>query len=146
LSNDPRTQHGALLIKDGVPLTETASPNMPPAGVRLFGERLSNPTKRKVFECAERNAIYSAARLGIPTQGLTLVTPLVPCPHCARAIIQAGITELITLAKQPDSPAQRPATTALARAMLDEAGVKVTYYEGEIGGPTIRHDGEPFQP
>ena len=43
---------------------------------------------------AERNAIYAAAREGIRLEGSTIFTPGLPCPDCARAIIQAGIVEI----------------------------------------------------
>jgi dCMP deaminase len=42
---------------------------------------------------AERNAIYNAARIGVSLKGF-------PCVECAKAIIQAGISELV--AYEPD--------------------------------------------
>lgn len=57
----------------------------------LFHER---PLKYRVMEHAERNAIYSAARIGTSLIGTTIYTTYHPCADCARAIVQAGIAGL----------------------------------------------------
>lgn len=44
---------------------------------------------------AELNAIVFAARCGIATEGCTLYTTHLPCPACARAIINAGIARVV---------------------------------------------------
>jgi dCMP deaminase len=49
---------------------------------------------------AERNAIYNAARVGIPLAGCRIYVPWFPCVECAKAIIQSGLVELI--AYEPD--------------------------------------------
>ena len=75
---------------------------------------------------AERNAIYNAARVGVPTKDCTLYANLYPCSNCAIAIIQAGVLELVTY-----KPDLKDATYAneyrVARLMFQEAGVKVRY-------------------
>ena len=45
-------------------------------------------------EHAERNLIYYAARKGIPLEGSILFVTHAPCIDCARAILNAGITEV----------------------------------------------------
>src|SRR5260370_34651295 len=57
--------------------------------------RHERPAKYKWTEHAERNAIYNAARVGIPIEGCRIYLPWFPCMECARAIIQTGIVELI---------------------------------------------------
>ena len=47
------------------------------------------------MEHAERNAIYNAARCGTPLEGCTLYVEIMPCMDCGRAIVQAGIREVI---------------------------------------------------
>jgi len=47
------------------------------------------------MEHAERNAIYNAARHGTQMEGCTLYVELLPCMDCARAIVQAGIREVV---------------------------------------------------
>lgn len=59
-------------------------------------DRWIRPGKMAWCEHAERNAIYNAARIGTPCEGCTLyVCGLPPCTDCARAIIQAGIIEVV---------------------------------------------------
>jgi len=103
---------------------------------------MDRPLKHSFFECAERIAIYKAARIGLAVEGLSMVTSSVPCSPCARAIIEAGISEVITSARAPYSPTRQQAETALT--MFREAAVKVTLYEGQVGGPRLRSDGEYY--
>lgn len=45
---------------------------------------------------AEQNAICYAARAGISTDGATMYCTASPCHNCAKLIVAAGITTLIT--------------------------------------------------
>jgi len=77
---------------------------------------------------AERNAIYNAARVGIPLKGCTIYVPWFPCGECAKAIIQSGIVELV--AYQPDfTDAKWGQDFMRVVEMLGEAGVRVRYME-----------------
>src|SRR5690242_7044614 len=58
-------------------------------------ERHERPAKYAWTEHAERNAIYSAVRVGISLKGCTMYLPWFPCMDCARALIQSGIAELV---------------------------------------------------
>ena len=58
-------------------------------------ERLERPTKYLWMEHAERNAIYNAARAGTSTEGCSIYVQIMPCMDCARAIVQAGIREVV---------------------------------------------------
>jgi len=44
---------------------------------------------------AEENAVVSAARHGIAIDGAVIYTTLQPCFSCAKALLQAGISEVI---------------------------------------------------
>ena len=95
-SPDPSTQNAALLVNDkGVILCWDF--NCFPAGIDYNTDRWTRPTKYIFVEHAERNVIYRAAKLGIKTDGLTLVCPWFSCISCSRAIIQAGIKECVGL-------------------------------------------------
>lgn len=64
----------------------------------LIEERWNKrPEKYRWVEHAERNAIYQAARHGFSTVGATMYfnTTGLPCSDCTRAVIQAGVTELV---------------------------------------------------
>lgn len=111
--------------------------------------RHDRPLKYEFTEHAERNAIYNAARMGTPVDGCVMYLnwwPL-PCPDCARAVIQSGIIEVIG----PDRPFKSGTKTTLTKLidgtdpkgtpidwhksfettkqMFEEAGVKVTVIE-----------------
>jgi dCMP deaminase len=46
---------------------------------------------------AEANAIYQAARNGVSLNGAVLYVTTFPCPTCAKAIIQTGLTKVYYL-------------------------------------------------
>jgi dCMP deaminase len=75
---------------------------------------------------AENNAIYNAARVGVPLKGCRIYVSWFPCVECAKAIIQVGLSELI--GHEPDlNDARWGKEFALVLEMLGEAGVKVRY-------------------
>jgi dCMP deaminase len=95
-------------------------------------ERHERPAKYSWTEHAERNAIYNAARLGIPTEGCICYVNWFPCIDCARAVVQAGIIRLVGL--EPDLNDQKwGGDFVFARAMLEEAGVSVDF----LSEPTL---------
>jgi len=53
-------------------------------GVKDLTDRFERPIKYMFFEHAERNAIFTAARHGIRTDGATLYVQALPCVDCAR--------------------------------------------------------------
>lgn len=145
-SPDPSTQNAAFLATpDGTLLRTTAAVNEFPLGVEYTAERWERPLKYQLIEHAERNALFAAARHGIATRGLVLVCPWAACSDCARAIIQCGVAELITLRPvKGDTHERWDASVAVAMRMLDEAGVRVRYFDSPIGEglPKIRRNGE----
>ena len=62
--------------------------------------RHQRPEKYHWTEHAERNAINNAAAMGNSTAGCKIYLPWFPCVGCARSIIQAKITEVISY--EPD--------------------------------------------
>lgn len=89
-------------------------------------DRHARPTKYLWTEHAERNAIYAAARNGISLAGCRMYLPWFPCVDCARAIVQAGLIELVSLA--PDfADAQWGEGFRISVELLEEAGVEVRF-------------------
>jgi dCMP deaminase len=93
-------------------------------------ERQERPLKYHYFEHAERNAIYNAARVGIPLAGsIMYLTSGLPCSDCARAIINSGIKivyckrECTTKNKEKWAESQQ-----IAKDMLIECGVNLIFY------------------
>lgn len=123
-SPDLNRKVGSILVDSSGKIRISAYNDLP-AGVKKSPARLQREGGEKYFwtEHAERNMIYTAARLGIPTQGCATFTTLFPCDECARGIIQSGLVALFTFAIE-NEPRFLGAMNR-ASQMLLEAGVKV---------------------
>jgi dCMP deaminase len=94
-SKDPNTQLGCIIVGPKKEIRSTGY-NSFPRGIRDdVPERLVRPTKYLWIEHAERNAICNAARAGTATEGCTIYVEIMPCMDCARAIVQAGIVQVV---------------------------------------------------
>jgi dCMP deaminase len=99
-----------------------------PRGIRDdVPERLVRPAKYLWIEHAERNAICNAARAGTATELCTIYVDLMPCMDCARAIVQAGLTEVVISAERMKkySSEYYDEHFRLVETLLGEAGVRV---------------------
>jgi dCMP deaminase len=54
----------------------------------------TRPDKYEFILHAEANAVYSAARQGLKTEGAVVYCTLSPCQSCIRTMFQAGIREI----------------------------------------------------
>jgi dCMP deaminase len=132
-SKDRSRQTGSVIVDDRNVLVAVGW-NGFPRGLRDdLDERHSRPAKYQWTEHAERNAIYNAASKGIPTLGCRMYLPWYPCADCARAIIQAGISEIIAVNPDWNDP-KWASDFAMVREMLSEAGIGVCFVEGEMPG------------
>jgi len=131
-SDDPSTQCGAVLIsEDGNQIVYGA--NHFPKGVKITEERMQRPTKYAFMEHAERDCILNAALRGVSTLGATLYSPWFSCCDCARAIIGAGIKEVIGHQSIFDmTPDRWIESIEIGNKMLDEAGVYRTSIVGKL--------------
>ncbi len=122
----PRKVGAVLVLADGA--TTLATCNDFPVGVRDTEARHAHPDRLLWIEHAERNAIFAAARSGLPTAGATLIATFHPCADCARAIVQAGIATLYTLAPDFADPLWGNAFLC-SRTVLEEGGVQVVHLD-----------------
>jgi diaminohydroxyphosphoribosylaminopyrimidine deaminase / 5-amino-6-(5-phosphoribosylamino)uracil reductase len=105
----PNPAVGALIVKDGI----------------VVGRGFTAPGGRPH---AERNAIDQASVLA---KGATIYVTLEPCAHqgrgapCAAAIVDAGVTRVVSAMEDPD-----PRTAGRGHALLREAGVEVAIGAG----------------
>jgi dCMP deaminase len=139
-SSDPDTQNGAVLARrnDVVFMAANAFPD----GVEARHHRLYRPEKYRFIEHAERNVIYRAAATGWGTGGAAMYCLWFSCPDCARAIIQAGIYEVVGhVAPRRATPARWLQAVSDGEAMLREAGVGMRWLADPLG-VTIRFDGK----
>ena len=110
-----RAQNGALIVK----------------GSRIISSGYNGPIKDQLHcndhDCdinlpctravhAEANAIYFAARMGIPTDEAEMFCTMAPCKKCAEAIVQAGITRVTFLSHYSDNQGLE---------LLQKAGIEV---------------------
>lgn len=129
LSKDQSTQVGALVVGKGGEFIASGWNGAPrgcsadePGDVR--GAR---PEKYFWYSHAELNAITNAARVGTPMAGSSLVVTHFPCMDCARAIVQAGVVEVVTTVPTSDFLSRWGEHFIRAKGLFDECGVKVRY-------------------
>jgi len=126
-SKDPNTQVGCIIAGPAHEIRSTGY-NSFPRGIRDdVPERLERPTKYLWMEHAERNAICNAARVGTPLQDCTLYVELMPCMDCGRAIVQAGIVEVVVSSArmQQYSSEYYDEHFRVVEVLFKEAGIKV---------------------
>ena len=134
-SKDPSTQVGACIVSGeedpaGGNVILSTGYNGFPAGCsddEFPWERTGDfgDTKYPFVVHAELNAILNAR--GKSLRGARLYVALFPCNECAKAIIQAGIREVVYLS---DKYATTDATMA-SRRMLTAAGVTLRQFSSE---------------
>ena len=123
-SKDPSTQVGACIV-DGEKRILSTGYNGFPHGCSddefpWNRDESKGDTTYQYVVHAELNAILNAS--GKSLAGSTLYVGLFPCNECAKAIIQAGVKEVIYLS---DKYKTTPNTVA-SRKMLNAAGIKLT--------------------
>ena len=131
-SKDPGTQVGACIVNPKNKIVG-AGYNGLPAGCdddQFPWDKTGDFLQTKYpYVChAELNAILN--NIGMDLHGCRIYTALFPCNECAKAIIQAGITEVIYLS---DKYAGTDIFVA-SRKMFDTAGVKCRKVE-----PSVQH-------
>jgi len=124
-SKDTSTKVGAVLVRHNNAFS--TGYNGFPRGVNdNIPERHERPAKYDWVVHSEVNAILNAAREGFMTYGSTMYVTLHPCKECAKAIVQAGVKEVVFL--YDDNPRF---DFTLARIILDEGNVFVRRF-GEV--------------
>ena len=126
-SKDPSTKTGAVVVGPDKEIRATGYNGLVRGVNDNVAGRMERPTKYDFFEHAERNAVYNACLTGTSLRGCTIFCTLTPCTDCARAIIQAGIKEVVTY--EYVSNANDPKNTwrdklDYSAQMFEEAGVK----------------------
>jgi dCMP deaminase len=139
-SLDPSTQNGAVLVPQRGYVA--VSRNGLPAGIKNQPERWERPAKYGWVEHAERSAIYTAARVGTATKGARMYVPWFACVDCARAIIMAGIVEVVGhVVPRNATPERWEATIRQAEDMLREAGIGMRWLTEPLG-VSVRFNGK----
>jgi deoxycytidylate deaminase len=98
-----------------------------PRGVRDTEDRYADrPEKYATVVHAELNAILNSQH----TEGMTMyVWPMMPCPDCAKAIIQAGIVRVIAPVMPISQRTRWQSKMEFSVRMMREAGIIIRYWE-----------------
>ncbi len=126
-SKDPNSQVGACIVDDDNKIVSMGY-NGAPIGYDddkdMTWEREGSFLDTKyAYVChSELNAILNSK---IPVRGCKLYVTLFPCNECAKALIQAGIKEVIYLSDKYDKTDSNTAS----KKMLDVCGIKYRKYE-----------------
>lgn len=118
-SKDPNTQVGACIVSPDNIILSTGYNGFPKgcSDDEYPWEREGEETKYPYVVHAELNAILNCN--GNSLRGARIYVALFPCNECAKAIIQAGLAEVIYLSdKYKDTPAVQA-----SKRMLGSAGV-----------------------
>lgn len=132
-SKDMRTQVGAVIIAPGSDHDDrTRGYNGPLRGLddenpHIY-EKPSEGGPSIFMECAERNAITNAARMGVSIKGGTIYSTLSPCAACARAIVNGGLKEVVLHA---EAPHRLNKTQELGQRILKAAHIPIRYWSGK---------------
>lgn len=91
----PRLAVGSVLVKDGMVLSTgyNGAPRGLPHCIDVGCRIVDGHCARVVH--SEVNAILQAAYHGTPTAGSTLYTQYLPCEHCAKTLVNAGIVRIV---------------------------------------------------
>jgi len=124
LSTDRVTKNGAILCQEGWNVVSGCNHHV--NGFGVSDEDHARPFKYDVTEHAERDVILKACRWGVKTEGLTLVANWVACPDCARAIVLAGIADVVCHGECMDrTPERWREKVALGLDILKHSGVNL---------------------
>jgi dCMP deaminase len=130
MSRDPSTKTGCVVVRWDKSIASTGFNGFPRGVDDTKEKRYERPVKYLYTEHCDRNAILTAARHGVVLQGCTMYLTGPPCADCTRAIIQAGIVEVVwpednPFEQDPEVMARWWDSLKAAFEMMDEAEVKV---------------------
>jgi dCMP deaminase len=129
-SKDLNSHLGAVIVDDKNRIVSVGYNSFVRGINDYVPERQERPEKYFWFEHAERNAIYNAKR---DLDGCRMYTNGLPCMGCARGIVQTGIKEVIMDVVWNDANTEKWKEHARrAEVMLEEAGVKLRFWEGDL--------------
>lgn len=132
-SKDPSTKVGAVIADPNSKAIVATGYNGLPRKVADLPERLERPVKYEWVLHGEVNAILNAARQGSRTEGTVLyVSPLPPCFQCSKAVINAGIKQII-FRRKGEFRSEWEADFKRSKELLAEAEIKVLCYNDETG-------------
>lgn len=135
-STDHRTQVGAtLVIPTQGPLISAW--NAVPQSLSAAGYPRTPEHKNYCTEHAERAVLYKALQNGLPVRGLHLYGTWAACAECARAIIEFGVTRVVTSSALLDNTPERWRDSIReGLTMMRDSGIQVVGWRGDLVIPS----------
>ena len=130
-SRDPRTKIGAILVKDGIIISEGYNGFC--RGVKDLPERYLDKETKYRFTChAEANSVLNACRHSICTMNSICCTNGIPCCECSKVLIQAGILEIVVHKQWPEMNQKWQESIKTSKIMFKEAGIKIRVFDKQL--------------
>ena len=121
-SKDPSRGVGSVIVSPDRQIVATGFNGLP-RGVEDLPERLERPAKYDLIVHAEMNAIIQCARNGVSPIGCAIYSSFFPCVSCSIAIVQSGITSVVSL--RPETGDEHwMKSIDKSRAVFEEAHVE----------------------
>lgn len=130
-SKDNSTKIGVIIVGQDKQIITTGYNSFPRGIKDNVPERQERPEKYHWFSHAETNAIINAALNGTSTKNSTMYMSCgVPCPDCARNIVNAGIIHIVCKRDQlvMNNPKKWEELSKRSIEMFMEAGVEISYW------------------
>ncbi|MDO6726060.1 dCMP deaminase family protein [Cognatishimia sp. 1_MG-2023] len=129
-SEDESRKVGAVIVGKANEIRSTGYNGLPRGVSASDRNRQSHRDGEKYFwfEHAERNAIYNAARVGIPLDNCIIYSSVFPCADCARAIVQSGISELRSF-PFPKNDKTYSKSFEVAASIFKETNLRIKLFE-----------------
>lgn len=125
----PRKKIGVVLVRDG--MIVSTGYNGAPRGIEhcdgKAGCRMADGHCVRTVH-AEVNAVIQAAYNGAATAGSTMYTQFLPCEHCAKILINAGVKRIVY------SGVYENADNKYTEKILKKAGVKFELLPNQLTG------------
>lgn len=130
-SKDRSTHVGCVVVDDNNTIRSLGYNGFPRGVDDEIEERHDRPAKYLYTEHAERNAVYNART---DLSGCIVYVNFLPCADCARAIIQAGIKEVVVHKKFSEAyqTNQFDESHKATLEMLNEVDINVIWWDGEV--------------
>jgi len=132
-SKDRFTHIGAVVVGPDKEIRATGYNSFPRLINDAVESRQFRPEKYYWFAHAEMNAITNAALIGVSLKNCVLYTNGVPCATCGRAVINAGIKEVVVDEGWEKHTSNKWYQEKLrTEKMFEEAGVRLRVWAGEF--------------
>jgi dCMP deaminase len=133
-STDESTKTGAVIVMNKEIVSRGT--NEFAENVEITEKRNTSISKRVYQDHSERNAIYTAAKLGIALDDAHMYSTWIPCPACVNAIINSSINKLVIhydMAIKTKDDWADDFKESIKMMMEAKDRVEISVYKGKIG-------------